>query len=63
MPVVVGSGITPENVERIMRTADGGIVASYFKKDGVWTNTVDRERTLRFMEQVWKIREKMKQAV
>lgn len=63
VPVVVGSGITPENVERIMRTADGGIVASYFKKDGIWTNTVDRERTLRFMEQVWKIREKMKQAV
>ena len=59
VPVLVGSGITPENAERIMRTADGGIVASYFKKDGVWTNTVDRDRTMRFMEKMQEIREKL----
>ncbi len=59
VPVLVGSGITPENVERIMKIADGGIVASYFKKDGIWTNTVDRERTMRFMERVREIREKL----
>lgn len=59
IPVVVGSGITPDNVERIMRIADGGIVASYFKKDGVWTNTIDRDRTMRFMDKVRDIREKI----
>ncbi len=59
IPVIVGSGITPENVERIMKIADGGIVASYFKKDGVWTNTIDRDRTMRFMEKVRDIRENL----
>lgn len=57
IPVIVGSGITPDNVERIMKVADGGIVASYFKKDGIWTNTIDRDRTMYFMEKVKKIRE------
>ncbi len=59
VPVIVGSGITPENAERIMKVADGGIVASYFKEGGVWTNTVDRDRTMRFMQKIFEIREKL----
>lgn len=56
IPIVVGSGITTENLKRIMSIADGGIVASYFKKDGVWTNKVERDRTMRFMDEIRRIR-------
>lgn len=59
LPIVVGSGICPDNLEQIMRSADGGIVASYFKKNGVWTNKVDRERAMRFMEDVRELRSRL----
>lgn len=59
VPVIVGSGITPDNVERIMRVADGGIVASYFKKDGIWTNKVDYDRTMYFMDVVRELRTRL----
>src|SRR4051812_17396670 len=33
LPVLVGSGATPENVDRMLPAVDGLIVGSYFKKD------------------------------
>lgn len=56
IPVLVGSGMTPDNVERIFKVADGGIVASYFKKDGLWYNTVEKDRTMKFMDKVRDLR-------
>lgn len=58
VPMVVGSGITVDNVERILEIADGGIIASYFKKDAVWYNTVEKERAMRFMDKVRELRGK-----
>lgn len=58
VPVLVGSGMAPDNVERILKIADGGIVASYFKKDGLWYNTVEKERVMKFMDTVRAIRNK-----
>jgi membrane complex biogenesis BtpA family protein len=52
LPVVVGSGVTPDNVRDILRIADGVIVASALKQDGVWWNPVDPDRLRRFMERV-----------
>jgi uncharacterized protein len=52
LPVVVGSGVTPDNVGDILRIADGVIVASALKQDGVWWNPVDPDRLRRFMERV-----------
>lgn len=49
-PVVIGSGVTAENVGRILEVADGVIVASSLKRDGVWWNEVDPERLARFMD-------------
>lgn len=49
LPVVVGSGVTPDNVRDIFGVADGVIVASYLKQDGVWWNPVDPARLRRFM--------------
>ncbi len=43
-PVLVGSGVTPGNIDTLSRLADGFIIGTYFKKQGVTTNPVDRER-------------------
>ena len=56
VPVVVGSGITAENVAHILSIVDGGIIATYFKKDNVWYNTVERDRAMYFMDRVRALR-------
>jgi uncharacterized protein len=42
VPVLVGSGITPENLARFS-SAHGFIVGSSVKQGGVWCNPLDRE--------------------
>lgn len=49
LPVLVGSGATPENVGRYA-AADGVIVGSYVKHDGRWENPVDSARARAFAE-------------
>jgi predicted TIM-barrel enzyme len=49
LPLMVGSGVNPDNVADILRVADGVIVASYLKQDGVWWNPVDPARLRTFM--------------
>jgi hypothetical protein len=56
LPVIVGSGVTPDNVGDIFTVADAVIVASYLKQDGVWWNPVDPERMNVFMQAVKKAR-------
>jgi hypothetical protein len=43
IPVVVGSGVTPENLARYP-DADAFIVGSYVKQGGLWSNPLDPER-------------------
>lgn len=50
LPVLAGSGTTPENINEIFSVADGAIVGSYFKKDGKLQNPVDVERVRHFMQ-------------
>lgn len=52
IPVLVGSGVTVENVEAYLAVADALIVGSYFKHGGHWTEGVDFERVRRFMDRV-----------
>jgi len=52
LPVLLGSGITDENVAAFHEKADGFIVGTFFKVDGLWSNTVDASRVERFMRQV-----------
>ena len=49
LPVLVGSGVTPENATQILATAHGCIIASALKVDGAWWNPVDPERCQEFM--------------
>jgi membrane complex biogenesis BtpA family protein len=44
LPLIAGSGVTTENIERIMSTTYGAIVGSSLKRDGVWWNEVEVAR-------------------
>ncbi len=50
LPVVLGSGVTGENVSAFAADADGFIVGSAFKAEGRWENAVDRDRVERFLD-------------
>ncbi len=52
IPVLVGSGITFENIEKYIPVCDAMIVGSYFKKGGYWANELEYERIVVFMEKV-----------
>jgi membrane complex biogenesis BtpA family protein len=51
-PVLVGSGVNPKTLHAMLARADGLIVGTAFKKDGVTTNPVDRSRVRAFMKAV-----------
>jgi membrane complex biogenesis BtpA family protein len=51
MPVLAGSGVTPENLSKIVKYCDGVIVGTYFKKHG----RVDADRVRKLV----KVRDKI----
>ncbi len=54
LPVLIGSGASLENIEDLLKYANGVIVASSLKEKGVWWNPVDYDRAQSFMEKVRK---------
>ena len=56
-PLLIGSGATEENVTAFLQYADGVIVGSSLKKDGVMENPIDAARVRRFVEAVRAVRE------
>jgi membrane complex biogenesis BtpA family protein len=52
LPVFLGSGIGPGNIAEFYDTADGFIVGSAFKVDGLWSNTIDPSRVTKFMDKL-----------
>lgn len=50
LPLLVGSGVTKDNVVEILKRTSGVIVASSLKEDGVWWNKVDPARVKAFCE-------------
>lgn len=54
VPVLIGSGITLENIEQY-READACIIGSYFKEDGKWQNHLDSKRLKQFLKVVKEI--------
>ena len=56
LPLLVGSGATPENIERMLPKVNGLIVGSYFKKDGAGHNLVDVSRVQRFVRRFAELR-------
>lgn len=56
LPVIIGSGLTGDNCREIMQAADGAVVGSYIKEDGVWWNKVSTERLKALMDIVREVR-------
>ena len=56
VPVAIGSGLTPENLEGYWGCADAFIVGSYIKRDGVWSNPIDPARLKRFIDAANRLR-------
>jgi membrane complex biogenesis BtpA family protein len=56
LPIVVGSGLDPEQVPSLLNVADGAIIGQWLKRDGRWWNPVDAERVDRLMSAVEKAR-------
>lgn len=44
VPVLLGSGVNPDNIGLYRRHSQGAIIGSYFKEEGIVTNGVDRNR-------------------
>jgi uncharacterized protein len=49
LPVLIGSGMTPDNIHEYLPLADGFIVGSCFRKDGKFLETLEPERLASFM--------------
>lgn len=57
VPVLANTGVTIDTVADVLSIADGCIVGTHFKRDGITWNAVDRERVARFMDKVGAIRQ------
>ncbi len=56
-PILIGSGTTAENVTAFLQYADGIIVGTSLKKDGVMENPVDVNRVRQLLDKVRPVRE------
>jgi membrane complex biogenesis BtpA family protein len=56
-PILMGSGTATENIAAFLQYADGAIVGSSLKVDGVAENPVDVGRVQRYMAAVWTARD------
>ena len=52
LPVFLGSGISESNIEQFHEEADGFIIGTAFKVDGLWSNTVDPNRVTQFVHRL-----------
>lgn len=55
-PIFCNTGVSIENVDKLLAIADGAIVGTTFKKDGIFNNHVDEKRVSEFMKKVRKVR-------
>jgi membrane complex biogenesis BtpA family protein len=52
LPVFLGSGISDANIDQFYKEADGFIIGSSFKVDGLWSNTIDPSRVTQFIHKL-----------
>lgn len=50
--ILIGSGVTPDNIAMYAKYADAVIVGSYCKKQGNWMNAVDGERVKKLVNKL-----------
>lgn len=56
VPVFANTGVNIENVRSILEHADGVVIGTHFKTDGVTWNAVDPDRVRRFMDVISTLR-------
>jgi len=56
LPVLIGSGITVDNIDNYWNFADAFIVGSSIKVGGKWENSISEERLTLFMNKVMALR-------
>ena len=56
LPVMVGSGVSLDNVNLYFGKASGIIIGSYFKENGNWKAPVEEQRVKLFMEKISMLR-------
>jgi uncharacterized protein len=59
VPVFVNTGVRAENVADQLAVADGAIVGTFFKQNGVFENRAERARVTELMDQAKKFREQL----
>ena len=52
IPVIIGSGITTDNIEKYFNHADAFIIGSYFKKNSNWQNDIDPVKVEKLLKKV-----------
>lgn len=55
--VFANTGVNPSNVDEQLSLADGAVVGTTFKEDGVFDNPVDPKNVIAFMDKVKKLRQ------
>src|SRR5688500_10698514 len=61
LPVLIGSGMTADNIQDYLPLADGFIVGSYFRKDEKFLEKLEPERLNKFMKAFTAARESIQQ--
>lgn len=56
VPVFINTGLSVDTVDTLLETADGAIVGTYLKRDGITWNEVDEERVEALMKKVKSLR-------
>ena len=56
VPVLANTGVNIDSVKDVLAVADGCVVGTYFKRDGITWNAVDGDRVKRFMDVVDRLR-------
>lgn len=57
LPLLVGSGMTPQNLEAFFPHTDAFIIGSFIKEQGLWQNPIDPKRLLHFIKETQKLRD------
>ena len=58
-PVLASTGVTADTVDKVLAVADGAIVGTHLKRDGVTWNPVDPEHAAAFMAAARQARNQM----
>jgi len=56
LPILIGSGVTIDNIDKYWEHANGFIIGSHFKENGKWQNEISSERVQSFMKYVGELR-------